>query len=172
MDFVDIVRQWLLRPDVEGKHSNDPDDPGGLTKWGITVRDYPEVINPNFSQDDAEEIYYQHYWKAVQGEQTPWPFNILLFDMAVNMGVGTAIKIMQRGLGVLDDGIYGDKTHLRLIYVASNVHTNEELVLDILSFRAKQYFQIVLKRPTSIKYARGWAKRMFRLFAFIKENEP
>lgn len=164
-DFLDIVRDWLLRPEVEGKFSNDPDDPGGLTKWGITVRDWPEVSNPNFTQEDAEQIYYEHYWKKAFCHSMPIGINILVFDMAVNMGVGSAIKILQRALGVLDDGIFGANTANRLDIVNSRDHT--ELMLDVLSHRTKEYNKRILRYPKLVKYSRGWAKRMFRLYHYI-----
>src|SRR5687767_6587415 len=128
--------EWLLRPDVEGKFSDDPDDPGGLTKWGIAARSHPEVINPNFSREDAVDIYRVKYWDKAHSADLSWPYDLLIFDMAVNMGCcKIPIKILQRALGVLDDGVFGEKTRVRLILTKGD----PELVLDIMSHRQKYY---------------------------------
>jgi lysozyme family protein len=47
----------------EGGLSQDPDDPGGTTKYGISARAHPEVDVRNLTLEDAKEIYRKEYWE-------------------------------------------------------------------------------------------------------------
>lgn len=47
---------------VEGGLVNNPADPGGLTKYGISQRSYPDLDIRNLSIEDAKEIYFRDYW--------------------------------------------------------------------------------------------------------------
>ena len=73
---------------------NDPDDPGGLTKWGISQRAYPKLDIKNLTQADAEFIYYRDYWRPCGAEALPWPLQLCHFDAAVNHGRGRARKFL------------------------------------------------------------------------------
>ena len=70
----------------EGGYSNDPRDPGGETKYGISKRSYPNEDIKNMTLERAKEIYYQNYWLKTGCDGLPFPFNIIVFDTAVNMG--------------------------------------------------------------------------------------
>jgi len=78
----------------EGDYSNDPRDPGGETKYGISKRSYPELNISKLTLKQAKEIYYQNYWLKCGCDNLPYPFNIVVFDTAVNMGRSRAIKFM------------------------------------------------------------------------------
>src|SRR5690606_28008981 len=43
----------------EGGYVNNPSDPGGETKYGISKRSYPELDIANLTQEDAIAIYYR-----------------------------------------------------------------------------------------------------------------
>jgi lysozyme family protein len=94
----------------EGASSNLPDDPGGLTKWGISSRLYPEVLDPKFSRDDAVAIYRRDYWLRCKCDQMPAGIGLLVLNSAVNQGQQTAIKILQRSLLLKADGIVGPES--------------------------------------------------------------
>ncbi len=47
---------------VEGGYINDPDDPGGETKFGISKRSYPDINIKLVTVDLAREIYKQDFW--------------------------------------------------------------------------------------------------------------
>lgn len=70
----------------EGGYVDDPDDPGGETKYGISKRKYPDVDIKNLSIDDAVEIYRRDYWGKIPmgdwGVQVCWK----VFDIFVNTG--------------------------------------------------------------------------------------
>lgn len=98
----------------EGKYSNNPNDPGGPTCWGVTEK----VARANgyqgdmrdFSQNSAKVIYRALYWDAVRADELPESVRFDVFDGAVNSGVVQSIKWLQRAVGVADDGVLGSKT--------------------------------------------------------------
>ena len=78
----------------EGGYSNDPNDPGGETKYGISKRSYPELDISKLTLKQAKEIYYQNYWLKIGCDELPYPFNIVVFDTAVNMGRRRAMEFL------------------------------------------------------------------------------
>jgi lysozyme family protein len=76
----------------EGGYVDDPRDPGGETKYGISKRSYPDVDIKNLTREKAAEIYKRDYWAKVGGDSLPFPFDVLAFDSAVNCGPGRALK--------------------------------------------------------------------------------
>jgi lysozyme family protein len=94
----------------EGGYVNDPRDPGGETKYGISKRSYPHLDIKNLTLADAKAIYLRDFWQRMQGDRLPAGIAFDVFDTAVNSGVGTAIRFLQRAVGVADDGIVGPLT--------------------------------------------------------------
>lgn len=94
----------------EGGYSNDPRDPGGETKFGISRRSYPQADIKNLTLDQAKLIYFRDYWQRAQCGLLPPGIRFDTFDTAVNSGVTTAIKLLQRTVSVSDDGIVGPQT--------------------------------------------------------------
>ena len=78
---------------AEGKLTDDPKDPGGLTKYGISHRAYPTVDIRNLTLDDAKAIYRLDYWDKCDCDNLPYPLDVVAFDTAVNMGVSVAKKL-------------------------------------------------------------------------------
>src|SRR5574343_142624 len=76
----------------EGDYVNDPDDPGGETKWGISKRFHPDEDIPNLTADRAAEIYYDEYWVPSGASELPLPLCALVFDTAVLLGVSRATR--------------------------------------------------------------------------------
>jgi hypothetical protein len=68
---------------LEGKPSNDPNDPGGFTIWGLAKKYHP-WINMQTTKDQAKKVYYEQYWKPSGCDEAPFPMDICLFDSAVN----------------------------------------------------------------------------------------
>lgn len=94
----------------EGGYVNDPRDPGGETNFGISKRAYPNEDIRALTVDRAKALYHRDYWQAVRGDDLPPALALPTFDMAVNAGTGTAIKLLQRTLGVTADGVLGPVT--------------------------------------------------------------
>ena len=69
---------------LEGGYSNDPNDPGKETKFGISKRYNPEVDVVNITLDQAKAIYLKKYWIPSGCDDALYPLDICLFDGAVN----------------------------------------------------------------------------------------
>lgn len=91
----------------EGGYVNDPRDPGGETKFGISRRSYPKVDIRALTLDQAKAIYFRDFWKPAKCDELPPGVAFDVFDMAVNSSVKTAVRTLQRALGVADDGRLG-----------------------------------------------------------------
>lgn len=135
--------------------TNDPDDPGGLTKYGISKVNHPEVDVANLTLEGAKAIYKKMYWNAIKGDQiASGRVAIKFFDMAVNMGVKQATKLVQEALGdmgcsVAVDGMMGPKTLEALNGV-------DDDVLFVFLVPLLEAFYRGLGKP---KYIKGWLRR-------------
>jgi lysozyme family protein len=94
----------------EGGLVNDPNDPGGLTKYGISQRAYPGEDIANLTLARAKFLYQRDYWGPAGCDAVPDLLKFDLFDMAVNQGVGTAIRALQYACGEAEDGVLGPLT--------------------------------------------------------------
>jgi len=100
----------------EGGYSNHPSDPGGPTKFGITIADYRRYVMPDATAadvramrlDEAKAIYRAKYWGALRCDELPAGLDYAVFDYGVNSGVGRASKVLQRLVGFADDGRIDD----------------------------------------------------------------
>ena len=71
---------------VEGGYVNDPQDPGGETKYGISKRRYPSEDIANLTLERAKFLYQRDYWNPHHCDALPWGEALLVFDTAVNGG--------------------------------------------------------------------------------------
>lgn len=78
---------------VEGGLVDDIHDPGGLTKFGISQRSYPQLDIRALTIEQAKAIYYEDYWLKAGCDQLEEALAILVFDCAVNQGVSRAKQI-------------------------------------------------------------------------------
>ena len=91
---IKFVLKW------EGGLSEDPNDPGGVTKYGISQKAYPYLDVRNLTLKKAKQFYYDNYWlKAGCDKKYIFPANIMIFDTAVNCGINRAIKIYNNSTG-------------------------------------------------------------------------
>ncbi len=141
----------------EGGNDDDPADHGGRTSRGITQREYTawlkEQGRPNLDvwkapQADIETIYHDEYWLPIS-PTLPTGIDYLYFDLAVNGGPARAAKMLQRALGVTQDGRIGPIT--RAAVAAADPH---KLIVDFSE--AKRQWYISLHQPRFIK---GWLNR-------------
>lgn len=139
---------------VEGPYSNDPRDPGGKTRHGISQRAYPNEDIDNLTLERAKFLYERDVWNLIHGDDLPWPLALFVFDAAVNQGVGTAIKLLQKSVGVAQDGSLGVKS--RKAVAQANP---QELCAMFMADRALRYTGT---RNFDV-YGRGWFARLFRV---------
>jgi len=94
----------------EGGYSNHPDDPGGPTKFGITINDYRRYVKPGadaadvkaMTVDEAKAIYRAKYWDAQRCDELPAGVDYAVFDYGVNSGIGRSGKVLRRVLSLPD----------------------------------------------------------------------
>lgn len=139
----------------EGGYVNDPVDRGGETKWGISKRSYPHLDIRSLTKDDASKIYYKDYWTRSGAHMLPEEIQYIHFDTAVNSGVRTAIKILQRACGsVKIDGVLGQKTHAAAAAVS---------LAEYISERAVFYARICRRDPSQLRFIVGWMRRLKKI---------
>lgn len=107
---MDFAKSFDLLIGHEGGYVNNPSDPGGETKYGISKRAYPGEDIKAMTLDRAKTIYLRDYWSPAGCDAVPDELKFDLFDAAVNSGVRTAIKLLQRACGEHDDGVLGPLT--------------------------------------------------------------
>lgn len=141
----------------EGGNDDDPQDHGGRTSRGITQREYDKWRTGqgldmadvwDASDTEIDCIYHDDYWVPF-GDRFPTGIDYLFFDMAVNAGPRRAAVLLQRALGVVDDGKIGPKT-------LAAVNSEEPGTLVISYTDAKRSFYHSLNQPRFIK---GWLNR-------------
>lgn len=165
----------------EGGFVDDPDDPGGATKHGVTIHTLRRLgldltgdgmVDARdvraLTRDQAVDIFIRHYFDAPGLHGLPDPLQPSVFDMYVNAGA-TAIRILQRllcdmGYDVAVDGVLGP--HSCGAAKAAFDRAPEAMVDAYGIARRNFYFRLADRRPASRKYARtraggkgGWITR-------------
>lgn len=143
--------------DFEGwdKITNDPDDPGGLTKYGISKRSHPDVDIENLTEEEAKAIYKTDYWDPIKGDSiVNAALSIKLFDCAVNMGTHRAIKFFQEAANQMscnldEDGRMGPKT-------LSSLNSSDPDVFFLFLVPILEAYYTGLGKK---KYLKGWLRR-------------
>lgn len=177
-DVYKIADEIVAR---EGGYVNDPDDPGGATKHGVTIHtmrrlgldldrdgDVDEQDVRVLERDLAVEIFVDHYFDGPRIKDLPAALHSTVFDMYVNSGAN-AVKILQRLLqdmriDVGVDGVIGPQTiqATRQGMAAAPAHFVDAYGIA----RRNYYYALADNRPASRKYARridggkgGWILR-------------
>lgn len=140
---------------LEGGAVNDPLDPGGSTKYGISQRSYPTLDIPSLTMEQAIDIYERDYWNRLRlnsfySKRIAWK----VFDIEVNTGQGDTL--LQKALGLKPDGIIGDQT-----IAIVNLYDVEHLMDRLIELQVKRYVQIVEKSPVKLRFLGGWVNRAF-----------
>lgn len=149
---------------LEGGYVNDPDDPGGETKWGISKRAYPNLNIASLTIEDAKEIYWKDYWNwlglAVLNDQE---MAVELFEQGINFGNRISVQHVQYGINLLGgevvvDGFIGPQT----LKAINDLCTPEMKILHKImnGLQFKRYLEIIEARPVQKKYFVGWLKRV------------
>ena len=93
------------------RYTNHPSDPGGPTKYGITLADVRRYLKRgatandvrNLTKDAAVRIYKGKYWDALRCDELPSGLDYTIFDYGVNSGIGRSGKILRRVLEMDED---------------------------------------------------------------------
>lgn len=90
----------------EGGYTNDPQDPGGPTNFGITIWDTRLYVKPDataadvkaLTKDTAITIYEKKYWDALNCDNLPAGLDYTIVDYGVNSGVARAGRVLREVL--------------------------------------------------------------------------
>ena len=151
--------------EFEGGLTDNPQDRGGLTNFGISQRSFPNIDIRALTVDKAKDIYRNthNYWNG----SDLWEFNGVidqavaskLLDMRVNMGVRKADELIQSAVNhagetVRIDGSFGPRTLL-----AVNSLDPERLLHELRYISSIRYVKIVITDPSQAKFLNGWLWR-------------
>lgn len=150
----------------EGGYCNHPADPGGVTLDGVTQVRYDEYrrskglptrrLTPQMSGTHAwtaerDDIYRSGYWLPPKCGQLPAGVDAAIYDYSVNSGIGRSRKVLQRLVGVPNDGVIGPLT-----LAAVGKRDPKQLVNAICDERLA-FLQRLRTWPT---FGRGWGARV------------
>ena len=156
----------------EGGTNPDPIDRGGLTRWGISERQYPNIDIAALTINTAKQIYYNDYWLRNKCDKLSSDLATVLFDSSVNCGQNSAAKWLQRSCNKLGshlkvDGIIGFKT-LFEVHKYSPMKIQDLLVAE----RLRRYVWMLNRYPSQVKYIKGWLNRVSDLLDFTNISNP
>jgi lysozyme family protein len=100
----------LLVMKHEGGYANDPRDPGGETNWGISKRSYPTLDIRALTREQALDIYRRDFWEPLKCDEMPYGLAVQVFDHGFNAGRSSGARLLQRTLGLTEDGVLGPIT--------------------------------------------------------------
>ena len=143
----------------EGGYVNNSQDPGGVTNLGVTQRVLEEwlghpvddKIMRNLTRDQVSGLYKAKYWMACYAPQLPLGVDYCLFDAAVNMGPGRAVKLLLEAIQCMPDGTIGPRT-MQLLD-----QKKPEDIVDAFSQRKINFYEGLKTFPV---FGKGWLKRV------------
>lgn len=155
--MLDMIDRLIAREGGE-KITRDPDDPGGVTKYGISKKSHPDLDIENLTYTQAKDIYIQEYYVGNNLQLLPVELQENVLDFVVHSGAVPAIVRLQRVAGAKADGKIGPITVAAI---------KKYLVTDIISayklLRILYLIEQVKIIPKKIKYLSGWTTRVWNL---------
>jgi lysozyme family protein len=94
----------------EGGYQDGEGDPGGETKFGISKRSYPAEDIRNLTLERAKFLAFRDFWSPAGCDALPDKIKFDVFDIAFNSGPVRAIKLLQKAVGEVEDGVLGPHT--------------------------------------------------------------
>ena len=151
----------------EGGFVNHPDDPGGMTNLGVTKKVWEEWVGHDVSEKEMRNLtptmvaslYKRKYWDACRADELVSGLDYCVFDVAVNSGVGRAIKLLQQIVGATPDGGYGSITAA----LVKEAEKDPEKIISLFSSRRLEFLESLKAFPT---FGKGWSRRV----AEVKEK--
>lgn len=143
----------------EGGFVNHPRDPGGMTNLGVTKKVWGEWVKREVGESEMRDLtpekvaplYKKMYWDRARCDELPEGVDYIVFDTAVNSGVGRAVRFLQACVGADQDGVIGPKT-----LAAVQAADPKVLVEDY----AKRRLSFLSALPAWDTFGRGWSRRV------------
>jgi lysozyme family protein len=131
---------FILKWEGGSRITEHPRDPGGLTKYGISQRAYPDTDIKALTYRQAMLIYKNDYWHKVSADRLHPAIALAVFDSAVNQGVSAASKMLQHAVNAKRDGVIGPKT-----ITAVSIRDPRAVLINFMARRVIRY-----------TYAKAW----------------
>jgi hypothetical protein len=143
----------------EGGYVDNPKDPGGRTNLGVTQkvweswvgRESNEKEMRSLTKANVEPLYKRKYWDACRCDDLPTGLDYLVFDFAVNAGVGRSAKTLQSCVGVSVDGQIGNQT----IEATKKIAPSD--LIEQFSEAKINFYKSLVTFPT---FGKGWLNRV------------
>lgn len=133
------------------------------TKYGISAGSYPDLDIENLTLDQAKAIYKRDFWDKFHGDDLRFDVGFQIFDADVNHGIGNGARMMQRALGVADDGRVGPIT-LGVLEKADPQGFDMKFLAERLEF--------FTKCSTWDENGKGWTNRVLHNLALVVAAYP
>lgn len=170
-----FVSRW------EGGYVNHPADPGGTTNYGVSLRflkqqgldvgdvdedgDIDSADIRKLTPERAAAILRRNFWDVFPLDNVPADCAIVIYDTAVNMGVGYAKKMAQQALGIYADGRWGNLT-----WKALHTCNDKKTAIAMCRIRIARYEALAAANPKLKPFLKGWKNRVYDLADYIGET--
>ena len=157
----------------EGNFVNHPQDPGGMTNLGVTKRVWEEWVGHDVSEKEMRNLtpamvaplYKRKYFDACRANELVPGVDYAVFDVAVNSGVGRAIKLLQSVVGATPDGGYGSITAA----LVQKAEQNPIRLIELYSAKRLEFLESLKSFPT---FGKGWSRRVAEVKADALKMVP
>lgn len=159
-----LVREWLERIfGHEGGFTQNPADKGNWTggkvgagklhgtKFGISAAAYPDLDIKSLTMAQASDIYQRDYLRPIGAGRFRDGVAFQLVDTAAHSGPKTAVKLLQKAIGVADDGFVGPVTLARLAELSES---------DVIMLVLAERIDFLARLGNFVTFARGWMRRI------------
>jgi lysozyme family protein len=149
----------------EGGYVNDPHDSGGETNLGVTKAAWAEHLKrpiqdgemKALTKAEVKPFYKTKYWDVCHCDVLPTGVDYMVFDLAVNGGVGRGARMLQTAAGVNPDGAIGPATLAALTAIKDEPKV---MIKKMSAYKIAFYKAIVASKPDQEKFLKGWLNRV------------
>lgn len=143
----------------EGGYANHPQDPGGRTNLGVTQRVWEEWKGSPSDENEMRSLtveqvtplYKKRFWDAARCDDLPAGVDYVVFDFAVNAGVGRSAITLQTICGVARDGAIGPIT------LAAVKQYDPKTLIEKFSDHREFFYKQLSTYPV---FGKGWIRRV------------
>jgi lysozyme family protein len=145
----------------EGGFVHHEKDPGGMTNLGVTIRVWEEWVGHPVSEKEMRKLtplmvgplYKRKYWDACRADELLSGVDYCVFDVAVNSGVGRAVKLLQSCVGATPDGGFGSIT----MALVKKAESNPTALIELYCAKRLEFLQSL---KTFVTFGKGWTRRV------------